>query len=105
MKALSARTRCFRPRLEADPLLQRQDARHDVEGNQPLRAFFLAVHGEGDADAVEQGVRLGALLRQPLRGLVVRAIGHSAGSAARAAPRPGTFRYTVCCPKIPLAGK
>jgi hypothetical protein len=46
----------------------RDDARHHVEGDQPLGTGLLAVNGEGDADAAEQQVCLGALLRQPSRG-------------------------------------
>ena len=61
--------------LEPRPLVDRQDARHDVEGDQPLGAFVLAVHGERDADAMEQRVGLGALVRQPLGGLVVEPLG------------------------------
>src|SRR5450432_3077955 len=61
--------------LEPDPLLERQDARHDIEGDQSLCTFFLPVHGEGNADAVEQGIRFGALLRQPRRGLASEPLG------------------------------
>ena len=63
--------------LEPHPLFERQHARHDVEGDQPLGAFLLAVDGEGDADAVEQGVGLGALLRQALLRLVAEPLGVS----------------------------
>ncbi len=49
-------------------------------------AFLLAVDGEGDADAVEQGIRLGAFLRQPIGRLLTAAIANSAGSALVPAP-------------------
>ena len=51
---------------------RRDDARDEVERNQPLGAVLFAVDGEGDADAVEQRIRLGALLRQPLRRLLAQ---------------------------------
>ena len=57
------------PRLEPHPLLGGQHARHDVEGNQPLGALFLPVDRESDSDPVEQRIRLGTLLSQPLGGL------------------------------------
>jgi hypothetical protein len=44
----------------------RNDARHDVEGDQALSAGILAIHGEGDADAVEGHVGLLALARDDL---------------------------------------
>ena len=87
--------------LEPDPLFERQHAGHDVEGDQALGAFVLAVDGERDADAVEQGIGLGALLRQALRGLVVEPLGIASVVRSGATLRPGTFRYTVW-PKTPL---
>jgi hypothetical protein len=48
--------------FEPDPFFEGQHAGHDVEGDEAFGAFFLAVDGEGDADPVEQGVGLGALL-------------------------------------------
>jgi hypothetical protein len=39
--------------LQADPFLAGQHAGDDVEGDEAFGSFFLAVHGEGDADAVE----------------------------------------------------
>ena len=60
------------PRLQARPLVGRQDPRHDVEGDQPLGALVLAVDGEGDADAVEERVRLGALARELLGRLLAQ---------------------------------
>ena len=62
MNALSARTRCCKPGGELAPFRRRNDPRHDVEGNQPLGPGLLAVHGEGDADTMEQRVGFGALL-------------------------------------------
>jgi hypothetical protein len=47
--------------LEHRPLRRGQDARHDVEGNQPLGLLGVAGDGEGDAQAVEQQGRLLAL--------------------------------------------
>jgi hypothetical protein len=58
--------------LQPDPLLQRHDARHDVEGDEAFGTFLLAVDGKGDADPMEEGIRLGALLAEPLRGLVLQ---------------------------------
>ncbi len=39
--------------LEADPFFERQHTGDDVEGDEALGAFFLAVHGEGDAYPME----------------------------------------------------
>jgi len=61
--------------FEPNPFFERQDAGYDVEGDEALGAFVLAVHGEGDADAMEQGVGFGALLRQSFRGLVGEPLG------------------------------
>ena len=58
--------------LEALPLGGRHDARHDIEGDQPLGTLVLAVNREGDADAVKQRVRLGALARQVFGGLLAQ---------------------------------
>ena len=71
MNAFSARTRCFKPPFQANPLLVGQHARHDVERYQSLRTLFLSVNRESDADPVEQGIRLRTLLRQPVRGLML----------------------------------
>ena len=57
------------------PFLGREDARHDVERDQPLVAVLLAVDGEGDADAVEEAVGLGALLSQRVVGLADQPVG------------------------------
>ena len=56
--------------FQTDPLLQGQHPGHDVERYQPFRTLLLAVNRECDADPVEQGIRLGALLRQPVRRLI-----------------------------------
>jgi hypothetical protein len=61
--------------LETNPLLGRKHPGHDVERDQPFGAFFLAVDRERDTDAVEEGVRLGALLRQALGGLSLQPLG------------------------------
>lgn len=42
-----------------------QDARHDVERNEPLRSGLFAIDGKGDADAVEQRIGLSTLLCHP----------------------------------------
>ena len=47
------------------PLVRRDDARHDVERNQPLGPRFLAVDGKGDADAMERALGLLPLLGDP----------------------------------------
>jgi hypothetical protein len=54
MKALSARTRCLSPASSRSHSSSRQHPGHDVEGDQPLGAFFLAIDGKGDADPMEQ---------------------------------------------------
>ena len=45
-------------RLELRPFVPRDQARHDVEGDQPLGRILVAVDREGDADAAEQQVGL-----------------------------------------------
>ena len=40
---------------------RRDDARNDVEGNQPFLSGLFAIHREGDADAMEGQVGLGSL--------------------------------------------
>ncbi len=47
--------------LQRLPFGRRDDARDDVERDQPLLAGFLAIDGEGDADAVEGEVGFGPL--------------------------------------------
>ncbi len=70
MKALSARTRCLSPASSARHSSTGNDARDDVERNEPLGAGVLAVHGERDADAMKQRIRFGALVRESLVGLL-----------------------------------
>ena len=52
------------PLLHLRPLVFRDDARNQVEGNQPLGSgavlVLRAVHGEGDADAAKDHLGLGA---------------------------------------------
>ena len=50
------------PALEALPVRRRDDPRHDVERDHALGARVLAVDREGDADALEEDVRLLPLL-------------------------------------------
>ncbi len=50
------------PALEQAPFASRNDARHDVEGDQPFGAGVLAVDGKSDADAVEGALGFLALL-------------------------------------------
>jgi hypothetical protein len=80
--------------LEADPFFQREHPRHDVEGDEPLGAFLLAVDGEGDADPVEQRVGLGALLRQPIRRLVFEPL---ADRPSLACVRTASGSLPGCC--------
>ncbi len=57
-------------RLERAPFLDRNDPRHDVEGDESLGAGVLAVHREGDADPMKQRIRFRALVRESLVGLL-----------------------------------
>ena len=52
--------------FQAHPFLEGQHPRDDIEGNQALSAFLLAVDGECNTHPVEQGIGFGAFLRQPL---------------------------------------
>ena len=87
---MSAVTRCTRPRSSARPFAARDDARQDVEGDQPLGRLLRAIDGEGDADAAEQQLGLfaprGEKFRRgagkPLRKLLIG----NAGRAVRRRP-------------------
>ena len=81
---------CF----ELAPLVRRQNARDDVEGNQPLRAGVLAVDRERDPDAMEQRVGFGALLGKALGGLLVEPVPIAAAVRARRARRYPASRRT-----------
>ena len=64
--------------LQLLPFLGRQDAWHDVEGNEPLGALVLAVHGEGDANAPENHFRLVTPHAHRLLGLLAQPMGITA---------------------------
>ena len=49
---------------EAAPFCSAQDARDDVERDQPFRRCLIAIYGKGDASAPEQSLRLAALASQ-----------------------------------------
>ena len=83
---MSALTRCVQAALRAAPLARREDARDDVEGDEPLGTAALGVDREGDADAAEQQLRLAALLGRRSAG-VRRASPGAPGSAG--APTAG----------------
>ncbi len=51
----------LQPCLQDSPLILRNDARDDVERDQPLGVAALAVDGEGDADPMKDGIGLGTL--------------------------------------------
>ena len=87
--------------FEPDPFFQRQHARHDIKGNQTLRAFFLAVHREGNADTVEEGVRLGALLCQSFRRLVREPLGVAQVVRSGRAVAQGHFVVWIAGQKSP----
>jgi len=48
-------------RLQRRPFVRGDDARDGVEGDQAFGAGAVAIHGEGDADAAESEIGLGAL--------------------------------------------
>ena len=58
--------------LERAPLACRQDPRDDVERNQALGTLVLAVDREGDADAMEERIRLGAPPRESVGRLALQ---------------------------------
>jgi hypothetical protein len=58
--------------LESGPFGARQDARDDVERDQPFGAFVLAVDRKGDAHTVEQRVGFGALAGEVLGRLLAQ---------------------------------
>ena len=50
---------------QAAPFGAGDDARHDVEGDQPLGRFCLAIDGEGDAGLAEDALGVAHLFGQP----------------------------------------
>ena len=53
------------PALQLAPFCRSDDARHDVERDQPFLAVVVAIDVEGDAGAAEEALGLIALLAQP----------------------------------------
>ncbi|OIQ74478.1 hypothetical protein GALL_438700 [mine drainage metagenome] len=79
--------------LHGGPFMHRNDARNQVEGNQPLGAGLVAVHREGDAHAPEDEFRLVALRLHGVRRLLLqppRVLG-----VVRAHPAPGRRHFIV----------
>jgi hypothetical protein len=62
------------PSLEQGPFVCRNDARYEVEGNEPLGAGEVTIHRERDADPPEQQVRLGTLARHRFAGLPLQPV-------------------------------
>ncbi len=62
-------------RVEPKPFCGRQYPWHDVERNQTLAAFLLAVNGKRDTNAMEEGIRLCALLLEPIGRLIAQPLG------------------------------
>jgi hypothetical protein len=58
------------PRLQGLPFATRNDARDQIEGNEPFRSGQIAVDCEGDPHAAKQQVRLRALTRDCLVALL-----------------------------------
>ena len=74
-KRLSARTRCFRPSSSVRHSRGRNDARNDVERDQPFGAAIFAVNGESDADAVERALGFIAFLGDLCGGRALQPVG------------------------------
>src|SRR5882762_988475 len=66
------------PGSELVPLGPRDDARDGVERNEALSARLVAVHGERDADAMEEEVRFAALLGDAVRRSLREPVGEGA---------------------------
>ena len=64
------------------------DARHEIERDQPLGARLLAVHGERDADAMKKALGLLALLRDAIRWRALEPVGERAVMRAHARRPP-----------------
>jgi len=75
------------PRLDMLPLGRRDDAREGVEGEDSLRALFVAVDREGDALLEEQQLEAAELLAE----LVVPETGEFVGHAAVVGPDAATL--------------
>ena len=54
-------------RFEPRPFTGRDDSRHEVERNEALGPCLFAIHGERDADAMEDAFGLAAFLRNAIR--------------------------------------
>ncbi len=93
----------FQTALETNPFLERQHAGHDVERDQPLRTLFLSVNRESDADPVEQGIGLGALLREPIRRLMLEPLGIAQVMGARRAALEIHFVVRSIAQKAPCS--
>jgi len=63
--------------FERVPLVGGNDARDEIERNQPFDAGLFALHSERDADAMERALRLASLLCDPVGRGPVEPVGES----------------------------
>ncbi len=82
--------------FEQRPFLRRQDAGNDIERNQALGRFRLAVDGEGDADAAEQQFGFLAAIFQRVRGRLLEPAGEFLVGRAEIASRTVHFVERDC---------
>ena len=68
------------------PFLAREDAGDDVEGDQPLLGFGIAIDGKRDADPAEQELGFLATIFEGIRGRLLEPAGELLVGRAEVAP-------------------
>ena len=88
---------------QAAPFRPGQDARDDVEGDDPLFGLVVAIDGEGDADAAEEEFGLGPPVGKGVaRGAVQPALDDV---ITRTAGAVGPRHFVECCRHRPFRGR
>ncbi len=62
--------------LQVAPFMRGNDARHEIEGDQPLQRVLAAVDGKGDAEPAEENLRLLLLALEAVTRVLVQPFGH-----------------------------
>ena len=70
-KQIECRHPLLEPAFQSIPFAARQNARHDIERDQPLGRIGVAIDGKGDADPAEEQLGLPAACRHQLRRAVI----------------------------------
>ena len=78
------------------PFLAREDAGDDVEGDQPLLGFGVAIDGKGDADPAEQQLGFLAAIFEGIRRRLLEPAGELLIGRAEVAPGAVHFIKRNC---------